>query len=258
MNVQRGSLRDVTLLHRCALGSRPRDRSLAIRALAVLLLIGGLLCAPAHASAAVTARTSPQVSDGPWLWPLSPQPTVEHAFDAPDGPFAAGHRGVDLLGRIGQAVRAVDEATVAYAGRVGGIGVVSLQTAAGRVTYQPVSAAVRRGDTVEAGSVVGHLLDAGSHCLPQACLHLGLIVAGEYQDPLRLLGGGAVRLLPLNGAPPGALGPPDSTGSPPAARLGVGSAPPDGATWPVIMSAEAALSSWQVGTVTRQLQRSPP
>ena len=234
-------------------------RSLAVQASAVLLLIGGLLTTPVNASAAVTA-TPPTVSDGAWSWPLSPQPTVEHVFDAPDGPYTAGHRGVDLLGRIGQPVRAVDAGTVVYAGRVGGVGVVSLETAAGRVTYQPVSASVRRGDTVRAGSVVGHLQDAGSHCVPRACLHLGLIVAGEYQDPLRLLGGGPVRLLPLDGAPPVALDSPHSTGSPPAALLrpGVGQVAPAGVTWPVVMAAEAALSSSQVGTVTRRLQRSPP
>jgi hypothetical protein len=70
------------------------------------------------------------------------------------------------------------------------------------VTYQPVSASVRRGDVVQASTVLGHLLTSGGHCLPRACLHLGLIVAGEYQDPLRFLSGGPVRLLPLGDAMP--------------------------------------------------------
>lgn len=169
-----------------------------------MLLVCGWLPTPAEASVSI-ASVRPMAGDGAWTWPLWPQPSVEQHFDAPDGPFAAGHRGVDLLGRSGQAVRAVDEGTVAYAGRVGGVGVVSLDTAAGRVTYQPVDPSVRRGALVPAGAVLGHLVTTGGHCLPRACLHLGLIVAGEYQDPLRLLGGRPVRLLPLDDATRGPI-----------------------------------------------------
>jgi murein DD-endopeptidase MepM/ murein hydrolase activator NlpD len=124
---------------------------------------------------------------------------VVNVFDAPDGPYARGHRGADLLGRAGQPVLAVGDGTVAYAGNVGGIGVISIDTSAGRVTYQPVLAQVRRGEDVAAGTVLGRLATTGGHCLPQVCLHLGLIVAGDYRDPLSLLGGAAVRLLPVDG-----------------------------------------------------------
>lgn len=204
-------------------GRRVRHR-VTVRALAVLvLLVNGFLPAPAGAS--VSIASSRPGGDGVWTWPLWPQPRVQRAFDAPDGPYAAGHRGVDLLGRSGQAVRAVDGGTVVYAGRVGGIDVVSLDTPAGRVTYQPVSASVRRGATVHAGAVLGRLRTTGGHCLPLVCLHLGLIVTGEYQDPLRLLGAGPVRLLPLGDAPPrpfpvtprtGAGLPREGVGSPPS------------------------------------------
>jgi len=226
------------------------------------LLVSGCLPAPAAASVS-SAGTRRLGGDGVWSWPLWPQPGVEHFFDAPDGPYAAGHRGVDLLGRSGQAVRAVDEGTVVYAGRVGGIGVVSLDTAAGPVTYQPVSASVPRGAVVHSGTVLGRLLTTGGHCLPGACLHLGLIVAGEYQDPLRLLGSGPVRLLPLEDLPPGPLPVSPGTGaesplersgspssrpfltrassasSPVAARLGVSA--------PGLSAAEVALSTAEAG-----------
>jgi len=46
------------------------------------------------------------------VWPLQPQPQVVRAFDPPDSPFGAGHRGVDLAGSVGQPVFA------ALAGRV--------------------------------------------------------------------------------------------------------------------------------------------
>ena len=35
------------------------------------------------------------------------------------------------------------------------------------------------------------------HCLPRACLHWGWLRGETYLDPLRLVGGGPVRLLPL-------------------------------------------------------------
>jgi hypothetical protein len=35
------------------------------------------------------------------------------------------------------------------------------------------------------------------HCFPATCLHWGLIVGETYVDPLTLVGGGPVRLLPL-------------------------------------------------------------
>ena len=49
--------------------------------------------------------------------------------------------------------------------------------------------------------MLGRLTVTDSHCFPAACLHWGLIEGtGDdqtYLDPLTLLGGGPVRLLPL-------------------------------------------------------------
>ena len=58
------------------------------------------------------------------------------------------------------------------------------------------SAAV--GDTVVAGDGRSARLELpGSHCFPAACLHWGWIRGETYLDPLRLVGGEPVRLLPL-------------------------------------------------------------
>jgi hypothetical protein len=54
---------------------------------------------------------------------------------------------------------------------------------------------------VAAGAVLGHLTLTGSHCLPAACLHWGLLRGEDYLDPLSLLGLERVRLLPLDGPP---------------------------------------------------------
>jgi len=131
------------------------------------------------------------------VWPLDPVPEVVHGFDPPAHDYAPGHRGVDLLGSPGQPVRAVDTGTVTYAGMLAGRGVVVVDHQTTRTTYQPVTARVEVGDTVLRGEPVGSLAAGGSHCLPRACLHLGLLEGDTYLDPLSVLGPREVRLLPL-------------------------------------------------------------
>ncbi|MBZ5737027.1 M23 family metallopeptidase [Nocardioides mangrovi] len=131
------------------------------------------------------------------VWPLAPQPEVVAGFDPPDDPWGAGHRGVDLLGSPGQAVHAALPGRVSWAGVLAGRGVVVVDHGSTRTTYEPVEATVGTGDVVAAGDRIGRLSTAGSHCLPQACLHWGWIEDETYLDPLRLVGAGPVRLLPL-------------------------------------------------------------
>jgi hypothetical protein len=86
---------------------------------------------------------------------------------------------------------------VAFAGRIAGRGVVVVSHGDTRTTYEPVTAVVAPGDAVAAGDVIGHLELVGSHCFPRACQHWGWLRGETYLDPLRLVGGGPVRLLPL-------------------------------------------------------------
>ena len=130
-------------------------------------------------------------------WPLRPQPEVIERFDPPDSPYGAGHRGVDLLGRVGQTVHTSLGGTVSYAGMLAGRGVVVVNHGATRTTYEPVTASVTVGSPVAAGSPIGTLELSGSHCFPRPCLHWGWIEGQTYLDPLRLVGAGPVRLLPL-------------------------------------------------------------
>ncbi|MQW77670.1 peptidoglycan DD-metalloendopeptidase family protein [Nocardioides sp. dk4132] len=137
------------------------------------------------------------------VWPLAPVPEVVARFDPPEQPWGPGHRGVDLLGVPGARVRAALPGTVTFAGRLAGRGVVVVDHGATRTTYEPVTAGLEVGAAVPAGGALGSLETAGSHCAPRACLHWGWIEGAEtYLDPLRLVGGGPVRLLPL-AAPPG-------------------------------------------------------
>jgi murein DD-endopeptidase MepM/ murein hydrolase activator NlpD len=161
---------------------------------------------PLNAVLLVAALALPGAATDPvGVWPLQPEPVVVHAFDPPDSPYGAGHRGVDLLGSVGQPVLAALPGMVTFAGLLAGRGVVVVNHGATRTTYEPVSATVTVGTPVPAGSQVGTLELAGSHCFPRACLHWGWIEGKTYLDPLRLVGAGPVRLLPLwRDAPVGA------------------------------------------------------
>lgn len=184
-------------------GMTPRHRlSLPVLALAGLLLHGG----GAHAA-----------EDPVGGWPLHPEPMVVTHFDPPTNPYGAGHRGVDLLGRAGQGVHAALPGTVTFAGRIAGRGVVVVGHGATRTTYEPVAATVSVGDAVEGGTRLGTLESAGSHCAPRACLHWGWLEGEDYLDPLRLVGDGPVRLVPLDGLSGGAAALPRAT--PPAAAV---------------------------------------
>jgi murein DD-endopeptidase MepM/ murein hydrolase activator NlpD len=163
-----------------------------------------LLFVPSTAPPAVT----PAPTHG--VWPLHPRPEVVRGFEPPTTPWGPGHRGVDLLGRSGQRVHSAEAGTVTFAGTLAGRGVVVVATAADeaatRTTYEPVAARVRVGEVVRADQVLGTLRAFGSHCVPRACLHWGLIRgASTYLDPLTLVGAAPVRLLPLTGPPPVAV-----------------------------------------------------
>jgi murein DD-endopeptidase MepM/ murein hydrolase activator NlpD len=163
-----------------------------VRSLAVLLATA-VLCA------------FPAVADDVRLdWPLRPRPAVVRAFDAPSPTWNPGHRGVDLAGVPGQPVYAAGPATVLFAGLLAGRPVVSLAHPGGlHTSYEPVRAAVRAGDRVSGGSVIGELLAGHPGCRAAACLHWGAMwgpaARADYVDPLGLVASTPVRLKPLRG-----------------------------------------------------------
>lgn len=148
------------------------------------------------------SATTPQPSTRRrWQWPLSPRPVVLRRFAPPATTWGAGHRGIDLAATPGEPVLAVASGAVSHVGVIAGKPTISVLHADGiRSTYEPVGASVRTGESVEAGQTIGLVESAGSHCT-STCLHLGAIRGAEYLDPLLLLGGWRVRLLPLHGPP---------------------------------------------------------
>ncbi len=161
-----------------------------LAAVVSLSLLLGLFGAPALADPAPSR-------DG--LWPLSPRPQVVEGFDPPDQVWGAGHRGVDLLGHVGQPVHTSLGGTVSFARPLAGRGVVVVDHGGVRTTYEPVSASVQVGDVLGPGDVIGTLQRVSSHCFPLTCLHWGLRRGDAYLDPLTLVGAGPIRLLPLSG-----------------------------------------------------------
>jgi murein DD-endopeptidase MepM/ murein hydrolase activator NlpD len=159
----------------------------------LLIALVGLLLALVPLGAARASGTDPV-----GVWPLLPEPAVVTGFEPPATPWGAGHRGVDLLGHVAQPVAAALPGRVSFAGVLAGRPVLVVDHGGTRTTYEPVAATVSVGDTVAAGDLIGVLSLVGSHCLPRACLHWGWIEGAEtYLDPLRLVGAGPVRLLPL-------------------------------------------------------------
>ena len=143
------------------------------------------------------ARAAPPAPAAHGVWPLPAPHPVVHGFSPPSSLWGPGHRGVDLGGHVGETVRAALGGRVTFAAVLAGRGVVVVDHGATRTTYEPVAATVSVGDVVAAGAPIGALTRALSHCFPRACLHWGLLRGDTYLDPLTLVGGGPVRLLPL-------------------------------------------------------------
>ncbi|AEV76243.1 metalloendopeptidase-like membrane protein [Mycolicibacterium rhodesiae NBB3] len=149
------------------------------------------------------ALGAPASADGERLeWPLRPRPAVMRMFDAPSPNWQPGHRGVDLAGTPGQRVYAAAPGTVVFAGELAGRPVVSVAHRGGlRTSYEPVVAAVRAGQRIDAGTMLGELQAGHAGCAAPACLHWGAMWGpasrADYVDPLGLLASTPIRLKPV-------------------------------------------------------------
>lgn len=168
------------------------------------LPFGGLI-------AALTLFASPAVAQSPeeaWSWPVDGR-HVTTGFAPPDHAYASGHRGVDVLTRVGAPVWAVADGVVAFAGPVAGVGVVSVDHATVRSTYQPLRPVVEPGDQIRRGDVLGYVVRTGSHCAVLTCLHLGARIGDAYVDPAVLLSQrDRIRLIDPHGPAPAVGGSP--------------------------------------------------
>ncbi len=181
----------------------------SLRSLLSPSLAGAVLAAAVLAQSNVAARLGPgrqavrqsPASPGAYAWPVPGH--VIRGFDEPQGPFAPGHRGIDITAEPGTPVRAAHEGVVAFAGPVGGDLYVSVDHPDGiRTTYSWLSTiSVSRGEGVRRQGVLG-ATGSGHPGQEPPHLHFGARNGTSYIDPLTLLERqslvGLIRLAPLN------------------------------------------------------------
>ncbi|MGP8231083.1 MAG: M23 family metallopeptidase [Methylovirgula sp.] len=113
-------------------------------------------------------------------------PRIDPFFGRP-----ALHTGVDLHGAYGDSVRATAPGRVTFAGSMGGYGnLVEIDNGNGLATrYAHLSSIdVTQGESVAAGTIVGHIGDTGRATGPH--LHYEVRIDGEPVDPERFLHAG--------------------------------------------------------------------
>jgi murein DD-endopeptidase MepM/ murein hydrolase activator NlpD len=109
-------------------------------------------------------------------------------YDAPEDPFAPGHRGADVAASLGSPVRASAPGVVSFAGSVAGNRTVTVDHGNGLLTSYSYLGSLRvtKGTPVEQGEIVGTVGTGhpGSTLPPH--VHLSARQDGFYFDPLEL------------------------------------------------------------------------
>ena len=183
-------------LSRCERGIG--ERGGVSRAIVAVLCAGLVLAGGLGAPAAGPVTSAPSAAEVVYSIPLGTPVVVLRAFVAPSGPYAAGHRGVDLATVPGELVLAVAAGRVRFAGTLASRGVVVIEHPDGVLTeYEPVTPAVWAGQRVARGQPIGRVHGSHLTCGLSRCLHWGARRDGAYFDPMTLLVRlGPVRLLP--------------------------------------------------------------
>ncbi|WP_341954290.1 M23 family metallopeptidase [Salinibacterium sp. TMP30] len=120
-----------------------------------------------------------------WEWPVANPHPIVRPYIAPETPYSAGHRGVDIDVGATAELRAPADGIVHFVGTVVDRPVLSIRHPDGLISsYEPVTSTLARGDVVTQGQPIGKV-QAG-HC-ERACLHFGVRLDGEYVSPLNYL-----------------------------------------------------------------------
>ena len=128
-----------------------------------------------------------------FLWPVS-EPEIVRPFEAPESPWAPGHRGVDLATRTGSVLLAPADGTVSFAGQVAGKSVVSIQHDGLVSSFEPAQTDLPKGTAVRRGETFGFVRGRSDHC-GTTCVHWGVRRGvNDYLDPAGLVAGGRIVL----------------------------------------------------------------
>jgi murein DD-endopeptidase MepM/ murein hydrolase activator NlpD len=140
----------------------------------------------AGTASATGATTRPTTTAG-WSWPVDAPHPIVRPFIAPETPYAAGHRGLDIAAPLGAEVRAPADGTIHFSGFVVDRPLVSIDHGSGLISsFEPVLSDLAAGTIVHRGDPIGALQTG--HC-GAPCLHLGVRLHGQYVSPLLYLGG---------------------------------------------------------------------
>ncbi len=168
-------------------GSRPGSR----RVLALIsLTIAAGAASPAASATEVLEPVAGALATGStdlWDPPLGRPLRIDRAYSLVNGPYGAGHRGIDLPARVGQEVRAPAAGVVSYVGVVVDRPVLSIRVdAATVVSFDSLASDLTLGEAVDRGDVVGTA--TLGHCAEESpCVHFGVRVNHAYVNPLRYL-----------------------------------------------------------------------
>jgi len=126
-----------------------------------------------------------------WQLPLA-RPILVHQFLQPNSDYSAGHRGVDLLAKIGERVLAPADGIVQFTGVVVNRGVITLTHETLKTSFEPVCTTLLVGQRVLRGATIGRICSPvgyQNHCKPRICLHFSLRNSVGYLSPLYVIGG---------------------------------------------------------------------
>lgn len=130
-------------------------------------------------------------SQSAWRLPLGSPLRISAPYDLANGPFQAGHRGIDMPTATAAQVTSPTNGVVSFAGTVVDRPVLSIQVDEHTIaSFEPITSTLEVGDVVARGDPLG-TVSTGGHCRSE-CLHLGVRVNGAYVNPIRFLVGRAV------------------------------------------------------------------
>lgn len=116
---------------------------------------------------------------------------ISAPYDLANGPFQAGHRGIDMPTATAAQVTSPTNGVVTFVGTVVDRPVISIEVDDHTIaSFEPITSHLEAGDEVARGDPLGTVA-TGGHCMNE-CLHLGVRVNGAYVNPMRFLVGRAI------------------------------------------------------------------